>query len=94
MTFFPELVRADMVPEPQPLPSVMGMPVTGFPTASFEGAEVGIPVELDEMAPNGVRAGDPRLCSAETGAAVAEQLTEIGARFVRYFAEHTARQPG
>jgi creatinine amidohydrolase len=94
MTFFPELVRADMVPEPQPLPSVMGMPVTGFPTASFEGAEVGIPVELDEMAPNGVRAGDPRLCSAETGAAVAEQLTEIGARFVRHFAEHTARQPG
>ena len=90
MHFFPDLVRADMVPAPQPLPSVLGMPVTGFPTASFEGAEVGIPVELDEMAPNGVRAGDPRLCSAETGAALAEQLAETGARFVGHFAEQTA----
>jgi creatinine amidohydrolase len=89
MHFFPDLVRPDMIPEPRPLPKVLGMPVTGFPTASFEGSEVGIPVELDEMAPNGVRAGDPRLCSAETGAALAEALTEIGARFVRYYAEHT-----
>jgi creatinine amidohydrolase len=89
MHFFPELVRHDLIPEPRPLPSVLGMPVTGFPTASFEGSEIGIPVELDEMAPNGVRAGDPRLCSAETGAALAEELTEIGARFVRHFAERT-----
>ena len=89
MHFFPDLVRRDMIPEPRPLPQVLGMPVTGFPTASFEGTEIGIPVELDEMAPNGVRAGDPRLCSAETGAALAEELIEIGARFVRYYAEHT-----
>jgi creatinine amidohydrolase len=89
MHFFPELVRRDMIPEPRPLPQVLGMPVTGFPTASFEGTEIGIPVELDEMAPNGVRAGDPRLCSAETGAALAKELVEICARFVRHYAERT-----
>ena len=87
MHFFPHLVRRDMIPDPRPLPQVLGMPVTGFPTASFEGTEIGIPVELDEMAPNGVRAGDPRLCSAETGAALAKELTDICARFVRHYAE-------
>jgi creatinine amidohydrolase len=89
MHLFPDLVRHDMVPEPQPLPTVLGLPVTGFPTANFEGSDIGIPVELDEMAPNGVRAGDPRLCSAETGKALAEELTEIGARFVKHFAKQT-----
>ena len=36
-----------------------------------------------ELAPNGVAAGDPRLCSAETGAALAEKLIELGARASR-----------
>lgn len=92
MHLFPDLVRHDMIPEPQPLPSVLGMPVTGFPTASFEGTDIHVPVELDELAPNGVRAGDPRLCSAETGRQLAEELAAFGARFVRHFAEQTARR--
>ena len=38
------------------------------------------------IAPNGVRTGDPALCTPETGAALVEQLTEIGARFVAHYA--------
>ena len=44
-------------------------------------------VEYDEIAPDGVRSGDPRLCSPDTGAKLVEQLTEIGARFVQHYAK-------
>ena len=39
------------------------------------------------IAAAGVGKGDPRLCSAETGAALTEQLTEICARFIKHFSE-------
>ncbi len=88
MHLFPDLLRPDLVPDPSPLRQVFGMPATAFGTARFDGAEVAIPVEYDEIAPNAVRSGDPRLCSAETGAKLVEQLTEIGARFVRHYVDH------
>ena len=86
MHLFPQLMRPDMVPGPSAPPTVKGMTVSGFSTARFEGAEIAIPVELDEIAPNGVWNADPRLCSAKTGAALVEQLTEIGAKFVAHMA--------
>ncbi len=64
----------------------MGLRTTTFGVANFEGAEVAIPVEYDAVTPNGVLNGDPRLSSAATGAALVEQLTEIGARFIRHYA--------
>jgi creatinine amidohydrolase len=86
MHFFPERVRWDLIPEPRGRPEVMGLPVTGLATVGFEGVNISVPLEVAELAPNGVAAGDPRLCSAETGAALAEKLIELGARFVRHYA--------
>lgn len=92
MHLFPQLMRPDLLPEPQPLQQVMGMPATGFGVAMFEGAEIAVPVEYHEVAPLGVRAGDARPCSAETGAKLVQQLTEIGARFVAHYARHHAAE--
>jgi creatinine amidohydrolase len=86
MHFFPERVRWDLIPEPGGRPEVMGLPVTGLATVGFEGVNISVPLEVAELAPNGVATGDPRLCSAETGAALAEKLIELGARFVRHYA--------
>jgi creatinine amidohydrolase len=88
---FPELIRPERMPEAQPLKRVPGLdiPFTGLGTASFEGAEIGVPHEYDEVYTAGVAKGDPRLSSAETGAALTEQLTEIVARFVKHLAERT-----
>jgi len=86
MHLFPQLMRPDLVPAPTKPREVEGMTVSGFGTARFEGAEIAIPVELDEIAPNGVWNADSRLCSAKTGAALVEQLTELGARFVAHMA--------
>ena len=92
MHFFPERIRRDMIPAPSARPEVIGLPVTGLATVGFDGFDVSVPLEVGELAPNGVAAGDPRLCSAETGGALAEKLVDWGARFVRHYADHSGRQ--
>ncbi len=82
MHLFPLLVRHDLVPEPPKERRVMGLEVTGFGTVAFEGAEVTVPVDLDELAPDGIMSGDPRLCSSERGSRLVEALVDIGARLV------------
>lgn len=90
MHLFPDRLRPDMVPPPRgPAPEVMGMTLTGWGLASFEGAEVGVPFEYDQTSPTGVGTGDPTLCSPETGAKLAEALTAVGANFVVRFAKET-----
>jgi creatinine amidohydrolase len=91
MHFFPERVRQDLIPGPSDRPKVMGLPVTGLATVGFEGVNISVPLEIAELAPNGVAAGDPRLCSPETGAALAEKLIEFGARFVRHYADQSKK---
>jgi creatinine amidohydrolase len=91
MHLFPERVRWDLIPAPGHPPEVMGLPVTGLATVGFEGVNISVPLEVADLAPNGVAAGDPRLCSPETGAALAEKLVELGARFVRHYADQSTR---
>ena len=86
MHLFPEWMRPDLIPEPAPPPTVMGLPVSGFGTLHFEDVNVEVPVEVDEIAPGGVWHGDPRLSSAQTGARLVQELTELGARFVAHYA--------
>ena len=81
MHLFPD----DMVPPAPVAPEVKGLKVSGFGTVRFEGVDMAVPIELDETAPNGVWGGDPRLCSAATGAALVEQLSEKGARFIAHW---------
>jgi creatinine amidohydrolase len=88
MHLFPALLRPDLVPDPSPLREVRGMEAVSFGNVKFEGAEIQLPVEYDEIAPNAVRSGDPRMCSAETGAALVEKLTELGANFIAHWLQH------
>lgn len=85
---FPELMRPDFIAGAggQKRDPVLDLPFTGLGTASFEGAEVGMPNQYDEIYTAGVGRGDPRLCKAETGAALTEKLVEICARFAAHFA--------
>lgn len=88
MHLFPHLMRPDLTPAPAPLGTVMGLKARAFGSFDFEGAEFTLPVEYHEVAANAVRTGDPSLSSAETGAAVVEKLTGIGARFVQHYVTH------
>jgi len=85
---FPKLMRPDMITAPLPLKRHAGLdlPYTALGAASFEGAEIGMPTEYDEIYNKGVAKGDPNLSSAETGAALTEQLVTICAKFATHFA--------
>ena len=89
MHLFPALMRPDLVPEPGGPARFLGLPVSGLGTADFEAAEIQIPITFGEAAPGGTLA-DARLSSAETGAALVAQLTELGARFVAHYAKEIA----
>jgi creatinine amidohydrolase len=83
---FPQWMRPDFTPAPHDAPDIYGMPVTGFGTAQFEGAEIDLPIELSEITPDAVFGADARACSADTGSHLVEALAELGARFVRHYA--------
>jgi len=85
MHLFPRLLRPDLIAGPVPC-QVLGLPVSTFAAVRFRGIEVGVPVELDELAPNGVMNADPRLCSAEVGEKIVAELVSIGADFVAHYA--------
>ena len=85
MALFPDLVRPDLLPAPAAQArQFMGLPVNGFATARFEGASINFPLEIDEIATQGVMQADPRLCSAVTGLELVERLTTLGADLVAH----------
>ena len=89
---FPDLVRRDMIPAAANLKrsAQLDIPYTALGAASFEGAEVGLPIEYDEVYNLGVAKGDPNLSSAETGAKLVDELTGLVARFAAHFAAKTS----
>jgi creatinine amidohydrolase len=87
----PEIWRPDLIPESTALKRdpLLDLPFTGLGTASFEGAEVGLPNDYDDVYTKGVGKGDPRLCSAANGKLLADKLADIVARFAAHFAAKT-----
>ena len=88
MHLFPELIREDLIPAAKPLKreTKLDLSFTALGTGSFEGAEIGLPHEYDEVYNLGVGTGDPKLCNAETGEKLTERLVDICARFAAHFA--------
>lgn len=83
----PELVEAHrIVPAAARRGRVLGAEVSGWSTIRFEGADIHVPFEYDEAAPDGFWAGHAGHASAETGRALVGRLVEIGAGFVRHYA--------
>ncbi len=81
--YFPELLRRDLMRKPSQDRTVGGVKVGGYGTLLYGGVLFQAPTEAAENAPDGVWGGDPALCSAETGAALVEELVRIGAGFVK-----------
>lgn len=83
---FPDCARPDLI-EPTPAPGeVMGLEVSGFGTVRYGGVDIHMPLEMDEIGPNGVWNADPALACRETGERLVEDLVELGAGFVRHYA--------
>lgn len=87
---FPELLRPDLLPPPNPRPQAPGLPVSGFRMIRFGEVDVEEALELDGMADDGIFGSDARLCSAETGAGPVDQRVNEDTRPVRHYAEQCA----
>lgn len=81
--YYPEILRPDLMRAPAVDGKVLGMDVAGMSAIKYDGARIQAPVEALEAAPNGVWKGDPKYCSAETGAKLSARLVEIGAGLIR-----------
>ena len=81
--YYPEILRPDLMRKPATSGRVKGMEIAGFAAIRYAGARIQAPVTAAETAPDGVWMGDPALSAAETGAALAARLTEIGVGLIR-----------
>lgn len=79
----PELMRLDLA-RPAAQAPIMGLPSNGTAGVRFEAMEVYLPVDAEEVNPDGMLGGDATLASAEAGRAIFEHLTETCARFVAH----------
>lgn len=81
----PELMRMDAA-RPAARSSVFGLPTTSqFAGAMFGDFEVALPLDVTEVASNGVGQGDPALASAEAGARFSEWIIGAIADFTSHF---------
>lgn len=81
----PGLVRDDLI-APAERRTAFGLPTLGqFSGVSFAGAPVDLPLDVRDVAPNGVGSGDARHASAEIGAEMVEWTTAHVAAFLRHF---------
>lgn len=83
LRFYPDLLRPDLMrPAPEGA-EIKGLRVAGFSTVEYDGVRVQAPLEALEATETGAFGCDPRLSTAETGAALVNRLAAIGAGFVR-----------
>lgn len=75
----PDLCAPERLAPREAQPPFLGLPVSGFGTLAAGGAEFGVPLNLDEIAPGGTQAQDPRGANAAHGARIVERLVAAGA---------------
>lgn len=86
----PDLMRPDLVREPE-RQSAFGLPTAGVRAVTFEGLPVALPLDVTDVEPNGLLGGDPRLATAEIGAAITDHLVGFITRFCQHFRRCTPR---
>lgn len=91
MHLLPDLVREDLLPTVHEEKTAWGLSVSDFGTLDLDGAQISVPLEGDATASRGIGRGDPRLCSAKTGAALTEKLVETGLKLVEHVLKHSER---
>ncbi|MFN8057942.1 MAG: creatininase family protein [Vicinamibacterales bacterium] len=87
---FPEHMRLDLI-EHRPRKQALGLPIAGFSGVRFQGAEVHLPLDGDEICDTGIVGGDPTLASADKGRRIYEFVVDYCAAFVAHFATVSPR---
>lgn len=89
----PDLVRTDLI-APADRRMAFGLPTHGqFSGVTFDGAPVDLPLDVTDVASNGVGSGDASHASAAIGAEIVGWTTDHVARFLRHFRSYDPASP-
>ncbi|TCP30349.1 creatininase family protein [Sphingomonas sp. BK235] len=89
----PELVRGDLI-EPASRRLAFGLPTQSqFSGVEFHGMPIDMPLDVTDVASNGVGSGNAALASATAGATIAEETITRVADFLQHWRRQDPRQP-
>jgi creatinine amidohydrolase len=88
MALKPELCRPEKARPREATGPYLGVPPTGFGAIRAHGVEFAVPMWVEEVAPGGVAAPDPRGANAAHGLRMVEQLVTAGASICAQLRDH------
>jgi creatinine amidohydrolase len=86
----PDLCRPGQARPRLPTGPYLGTPPTGFGAIRSHGVEFAVPMWVEEVAPGGVAAPDPRSANTEHGKAIADRLIAAGAAICSTLRDHAS----
>lgn len=86
----PELCRPQDARTRSPTGPYLGLPPTGFGAIRNHGVDFAVPMWVEEVAPGGVAAPDPRSANAAHGRIITERLVAAGAAMCVQLRDHAA----
>jgi creatinine amidohydrolase len=86
----PDLCRPDAARPRTPTGPYLGLPPTGFGAIRSHGVDFAVPMWVEEVAPGGVAAPDPRAANAFRGRAITDRLVAAGAAMCVQLRDHAA----
>ncbi|MBT0956647.1 creatininase family protein [Alphaproteobacteria bacterium KMM 3653] len=90
MHLLPQAMRPDLA-RPAAPHQAMGLPIAGANGIRFEDMQVNMPLNADEVNPDGMMGGDAGLSSPEIGERIFDHLTGVCARFVAHLQNSNPR---
>ena len=84
----PELCRPDRARPREATGPYLGTPPTGFGAIRAHGVDFAVPMWVEEVAPGGVAAPDPRAANAAHGEAIVARLVAAGASMCMHLRDH------
>ena len=88
MALKPELHRPEAARAREGTGPYLGVPPTGFGAIRAHGVEFSVPMWVEEVAPGGVAAPDPRGANSTHGLRIVEQLVAAGAAICAQLRDH------
>ena len=87
---FPELMRMDLISKEEKK-TVLGLPPSGLNAVKFQGVDVNLPVDIDDICDSGIAGGNPTLSSPEIGQQIVEYIVGFSVDFIEYFKKQNTK---
>jgi len=81
---FPNLVRMDLV-EIGEKKEVLGLSTSGLNAVKFNGVDVNLAIDIDDICDSGIAGGNPAVSSAEIGKKIVDYIVDYCVAFIHHF---------